>query len=182
MLQWGLYAASLRLPFLPTYAGLGSAVMEVNPHLRTVRSPYEGGEEVVAVPALALDAVFVHLNRADARGNAQFLGPDPYFDDLFLGAAVPGRRFVSTEQVVPTDELAGGGFATLRFDRSLVDGVVPAPNGAHFTSCEPDYGRDEAFQRDYATAAKDAGAWSAFAGRYLEGDEVEYQKAVSARG
>ncbi len=31
MLQWGLYAGSLRLPFLPTRAGLGSGVMEVNP-------------------------------------------------------------------------------------------------------------------------------------------------------
>ena len=31
----------------------------------------------------------------------------------------------------------------------LVTGVVEAPNGAHFTSCVPDYGRDEAFQRAY---------------------------------
>ena len=38
MLQWGLYAASLRLPFLPTRAGLGSDVMRINPWLRTVRS------------------------------------------------------------------------------------------------------------------------------------------------
>ena len=36
------------------------------------------------MPALALDAAFVHMNRADARGNGQFLGPDLYFDDLFL--------------------------------------------------------------------------------------------------
>src|SRR5262245_12563544 len=36
MLQWGLYAAGLRLPFLPTRAGLGSDVMRVNPQLKTV--------------------------------------------------------------------------------------------------------------------------------------------------
>src|SRR2546429_6636015 len=40
MLQWGLYAAACRLPFLPTRAGLGSDVMKLNPGLRTVRSPY----------------------------------------------------------------------------------------------------------------------------------------------
>src|SRR5690242_10545219 len=28
MLQWGLYAAALRLPFLPTRAGLGSGVLD----------------------------------------------------------------------------------------------------------------------------------------------------------
>ena len=135
MLQWGLYAASLRLPFLPTRAGLGSDVMTVNRSLRTVRSPYDDGEELVAVPALALDAALVHLNRADERGSGQFLGPDLYFDDLFLAAAAPGRRFLSCERVVATEELLAEGPAhTLRIQRSTVDGVVEAPGGAHFTT------------------------------------------------
>jgi glutaconate CoA-transferase, subunit A len=183
MLQWGLYAASLRLPFLPTRAGLASDVMTVNPFLRTVRSPYNDGEELVAVPALPLDAAFVHLNRADERGNAQFLGPDLYFDDLFLTAAAPGRRFVSVEKVVRTDDLLKeGSFHTLKVNRSMVDGVIDAPHGAHFTSCEPDYGRDEAFQRTYAAAAADPASWRAFVERYLEGTEDDYQRAVGAGG
>ena len=183
MLQWGLYAASLRLPFLPTRAGLGSDVMAVNPFLRSVRSPYDDGEELVAVPALPLDAAFVHLNRADERGNAQFLGPDLYFDDLFLTAAAAGRRFVSVEKVVPTDDLLKeGSFHTLKVNRSMVDGVIEAPRGAHFTSCEPDYGRDEAFQRTYAAAAGDPASWAAFVERYLDGTEDDYQRAVGAGG
>src|SRR5579864_6863865 len=124
MLQWGLYAASLRLPFLPTRAGLGSDVLSINPGLRMVRSPYEDAEELVAMPALPLDVALVHLNRADRRGNAQYLGPDLYFDDLFLGAA-SSRRFVSCERVVATEDLlAEGSFHTLRVNRSLVDGVI----------------------------------------------------------
>jgi len=182
MMQWGLYAASLRLPFLPTRAGLGSGVMDVNPDLRTVVSPYADGEELLAVPALRLDAAFVHLNRADARGNAQYLGPDLYFDDLYLGACEPGRRFVSCERIVPTERLLDDGtFHTLRVNRSMVDGVIEAPNGAHFTSCEPDYGRDEAFQKEYATAAADPDRWAAFEQRYLSGSEADYQAAVRAR-
>lgn len=43
MLQFALYAASLRLRFLPTRAGLGSDVTRLNPELRTVTSPYAGG-------------------------------------------------------------------------------------------------------------------------------------------
>ncbi|MSX37456.1 MAG: acyl CoA--acetate/3-ketoacid CoA transferase subunit alpha, partial [Actinobacteria bacterium] len=46
MLQWALFAGSLRLPFLPTRAGLGSGVMDVNPSLKTVKSPYTDGEEL----------------------------------------------------------------------------------------------------------------------------------------
>lgn len=180
MLQWGLYAAACRLPFLPTRAGLGSDVMAINPWLRTVRSPYPDGEELVAMPALELDAAIVHLNRADARGNAQYLGPDLYFDDLFCMAAK--RRFVSCEKIIPTEDFAkGGSLHTLRIQRSMVDGVVEAPGGAHFTECPPDYPRDEAFQREYAAAAKDPEAWAAFQLRYLSGDEADYQRAVRER-
>lgn len=180
MLQWGLYAAGLRLPFLPTRAGLGSDLMRINPDLRTVRSPYRDGEELVAMPAIHLDAALVHLNRADAAGNAQYLGPDLYFDDLFCLAAT--RRYVSCERIVETAQLLdAGSFHTLRINRMMTDGVVEAPNGAHFTSCDPDYGRDEAFQSSYAATAGDPGAWAAFRSTYLEvASETAYQAAVAA--
>ena len=179
MLQWGLYAAANRVPFLPIRAGLGSDVMRVNPSLKTVRSPY-GEEELVAMPALHLDAAFVHANRADERGTGQLLGPDPYFDDLFLAAA--DRRFLSCERIVPTEDLLKeGSVHTLRINRYLTDRVIEAPMGAHFTSCDPDYPRDEAFQRDYAQAASDSQAWVVFASRFLAGSEEEYQRAVRSR-
>jgi glutaconate CoA-transferase subunit A len=173
MLYWGLLAAANRLPFLPIRAGLGSDVMRVNPALRTVRSPYEDGEELVAMPALPLDAAIVHLNLADARGNGRYLGPDPYFDDLFCQAAK--LRFLACEQIVPTATLmAAGPPQGLLLNRSMVDGVVATPHGAHFTSCVPDYDRDEEFQREYATSE-----WADFRARYLDGDENFYQAEVA---
>ena len=174
MLQWGLYAASLRLPFLPTRAGLGSDVETVNPTLKRVTDPY-GGEELLAVPALRLDASLVHLNVADARGNAAFHGPDLYFDDLFCQAAE--RAYVSCERVVASNEL--GELTRRRIARWMVHGVVEAPGGAHFTSCTPDYERDERFQKEYATAAKEPALWEAFVERFLSGDEDDYKKAVA---
>jgi glutaconate CoA-transferase subunit A len=182
MLQWALFAGSLRLPFLPTRAGLGSGVVDVNPGLRTVTSPYDDAEELLAVPAIRLDAAFVHMNRADARGNAQFLGPDIYFDDLYLGACETGRRYVSCEKIVETGQLLDeGSFHTLRVNRSMVDGVIESPRGAHFTSCEPDYDRDEVFQTEYASAARDPETWQTFVDVYLAGNEADYQEAVDAR-
>ncbi|WP_214413040.1 CoA transferase subunit A [Sphaerisporangium fuscum] len=177
MFMFGLLAAAHRLPFLPTRAGLGSDVMRVNPHLRTVRSPYGDGEELVAVPALGMDVALVHLNRADRRGNAQYLGPDPYFDDLYAKAA--GRCYVTCERLVDTaDLLKEGPVQSLLISRSMVTGVAETPGGAHFTACEPDYGRDEAFQRSYVAAAGDPAAWEAFKERFLAGDEAAYQDAV----
>lgn len=176
MLQWGLYAAANRLPFLPTRAGLGSDVLAASDDLRLVADPYGGGE-LIAMPALHLDAALVHLNRADAAGNAQFLGPDLYFDDLFCMAA--DAAYVSCERIVDTTALLDEGpVHTLRIHRGMVSGVVEAPGGAHFTSCVPDYGRDEAFQRQYAATAKDETAWHEFRRRYLDVSESEYQAAA----
>jgi len=178
MLQWGLYAASIGLPFLPTRAGLGSDVLTYNPHLKTVKSPYEDGEELVAMPAIHLDVALIHMNRADERGNGQFLGPDPYFDDLFCLAAK--RRFMSCEKIVATEDLLEeGSLHTLKINRMMVDGVIEAPMGAHFTECPPDYGRDEAFQKRYAQTAKDDSVWDSFKQDFIDIDSQEaYQKAV----
>ncbi|MEV4192547.1 CoA transferase subunit A [Streptomyces toxytricini] len=175
MFLWGLRAAANRLPFLPVRAGLGSDVLRVNPGLRTVVSPYGDGEELVAVPALRLDAALVHVNRADRLGNGRYLGPDPYFDDLFCEAA--DAAYLSCEQLVETADLAGAGPPqSLLIGRHTVTGVVEAPGGAHFTSCAPDHGRDEAFQRLYATTP-----WPEFAARFLAGrGEDDYRGAVRA--
>ncbi len=150
--------------------------MRVNPELRTVTDPY-GDETLVAMPAIPLDAALVHMNRADMHGNAQYLGPDLYFDDLFCMAAE--QVYVSCERIVPTAELP-----PTRIRRR--SGFPPAgvrrggrAGGAHFTSCVPDYDRDEASQqREYVTAARDPEKWQAFVDRYLAVPEAEYQRAV----
>lgn len=183
MFNTGLQAAAQRLPFLPMRAGLGSDVLVNNPWIRTVESPYDEGhghEELVAVPALRLDVALVHLNRADQHGNATYLGPDPYFDDLFCMAA--DRAYVSTEQVVDTAGLTyGTPYQRLLLNRMMVAGVVETPQGAHFTTCTPDYERDEPFQRAYAAAAGGSDEdWRAFHDRFLAGDEASYQAAVAS--
>ncbi|WP_243057530.1 CoA transferase subunit A [Nocardioides sp. SR21] len=184
MFQTGLQAAAQRLPFLPMRAGLGSDVLVNQPWIKTVTSPYAGPdhqhEELVAVPALNLDVALVHLNRADQHGNATYLGPDPYFDDLFAMAA--DRCYVSVEQVVDTAGLTvDTPVQRLLLSRMMVTGVVETPNGAHFTMCSPDYERDERFQRAYAAAAGGTDdEWAAFEERFLSGDEASYQAAVAA--
>ena len=183
MFATGLKAAAQRLPFLPMRAGLGSDILVNNPWITTVTSPYDEGhghEELVAVPALTLDAALVHLNRADAHGNATYLGPDPYFDELFAMAA--DRTYLSVEQIVDTAGLTvDTPVQRVLLNRMMVTGVVETPNGAHFTNCVPDYERDERFQRAYAAAAGGTDEeWAAFEERFLSGDEEAYQAAVVA--
>jgi glutaconate CoA-transferase subunit A len=84
---------------------------------------------------------------------------------------------------VPTSELLReGSIHTLRIQRMMVDGVVEAPYGAHFTSCEPDYDRDEAFQREYAATAASPEAWQAFRAKYIDLDSLDdYRKLAVTR-
>ncbi|WP_410958798.1 CoA-transferase, partial [Salmonella sp. 6412] len=85
-MQLGLRAAAARLPFLPTRVGLGTDLLKHAPHLRTVQSPY-GGETLLAMPAIPLDAALLHVNAADRMGNTRIDGPDPFFDAWFARAA-----------------------------------------------------------------------------------------------
>jgi glutaconate CoA-transferase subunit A len=178
MFLLGLQAAAWRVPFLPTRVGLGSDVLRLNPEMRTVKSPYADGEELVAMPALELDVALIHMHRGDQGGTGQFLNIDPYFDDLMCMAAQ--RRFMSVEHIVPTEEfLRLGPPQSLRINRLMVDGVVETPHGAHFTECVPDYPRDEAFQRAYTKSAQSDEAWDEFRATYIDVSEAEYQKVVS---
>ncbi len=179
MFLLGLQAAAWRVPFLPTRVGLGSDVMRLNERLRTVRSPYDDGEELVAMPALELDVALIHMHRGDMGGTGQYLNVDPYFDDLFCMAAK--RRFMSVERIVETGDLAKAGpLQSIRINRLMTDGVIETPHGAHFTECVPDYPRDEAFQRAYTASAKSDEAWNEFRAQYIDVTEAEYQKAVGA--
>jgi glutaconate CoA-transferase subunit A len=178
MFLLGLQAAAWRVPFLPTRVGLGSDVLARQAEIRTVTSPYDDGEELVAAPALELDVALVHMHRGDARGNGQYLNVDPYFDDLVCMAAK--RRFMSVERIVATEDLRGAApVQSLRINRLMTDGVIEAPFGAHFTECVPDYPRDEAFQKEYAASAKSPDAWAAWRAKYLDcGDHDQYRKVV----
>jgi glutaconate CoA-transferase subunit A len=147
MFLQGLRAAAWNLPFLPTPVGLGSDVLRTNPEIKTVSDPY-GGPDLVAMPALVLDAAIVHMNRADRNGNAQYLGPDPYMDDWFCMAAK--RAYVSAEKIGLDDTCAH----RYLLNASMVHGVVEAPGGAGFTECLPDYPRDEAAQAAYVAGAR----------------------------
>ncbi len=175
MLHWGLRAAAMRLPFLPTRVGLATSVAAQG--FRTVTSPYEDGEELLAMPAIRLDAALLHVHRADAAGNVLVLSPDPFFDELMARAA--DRVFVSAERVVDTGELdMPANFRFNPFERSLVTGVIETRFGAHPTGATPDYGIDLPHIREYA-AGGDQAIGAQYRARYVDvPDHAAYIEAA----
>ena len=179
MFQWGLKAAAFGLPFLPTRAGLGTDLAELG-GLKTVQSPYDDGETLIAMPALKLDAAIIHVNRSDWRGNVQLLGPDAYYDEWFAKAAA--MTYVSCEELVdriedhyPQDAKAN------YFERCFVTGVVEMRCGAHPSSMPPAYGWDAKTLKAYSDAARDPGDWAAVADRFIGSSEAEYLASVGGK-
>ena len=175
MLQLGLKAAAQRVPFLPTWCGLGTDVLAKNPDIKLVRSPY-GEETLVAMPALKPDIAICHVNKADAAGNSWIAGPDPFFDEWFARAA--DRTFLTTEEVVETTAFDDPDIALrMPIERSLVAGVAHAPFGAHPTSCGPSYGIDTQHLHAYGKAAGEG--WAAYRAEFVDGvDEAAYVESV----
>jgi glutaconate CoA-transferase, subunit A len=139
-----LHAAALGVPFLPTHATLGSDLLKKNPNLREFSSPVSG-EKLVAVRALRPDVAILHVQRADAQGNAHIWGS--------LGVAVDGARaarkiIVVAEEIVEPRVISSDPNRTL-VPGFLVEAVVHEPGGAHPSPVQGYYGRDHVFFSQY---------------------------------
>lgn len=178
MFHWGLRAAAMRLPFLPTRAGIGTDIIRQQGFdFKTVKSPYEDGEEFVAMPALNLDVALIHAHRSDQKGNILTLSPDPFFDELFARAAP--KCFASVEKVVTTAELdmeANARFALV--ERARITGVVEAPFGAHPTSAAPDYHLDLKSLKTYVDSAASPEAWADYRSAHIDVSDADYLAAA----
>lgn len=174
MLHWGLRAAAMQLPFLPTRVGIGTAIAE-DSRFRTIRSPFDDGETLIAMPAIRPDVALLHVHRSDEKGNVLTLSPDPFFDELMARASE--RTFVTAERLVPTAELDLPANARFHIvERSLISGVAEAPFGAHPTSAAPDYQLDLKHLRAYAEAEGEA--WGEYRRAYVDVAEADYLTAV----
>lgn len=179
MFQWGLKAAAFGLPFLPCRVGLGTDLAELG-GLKTVQSPYEDGETLIAMPALKLDVALIHANRSDYRGNVHLFGADVYYDEWFAKAA--DKAYVSCEELVDKMEDHYPDEAQHNvFERCFVTGVVHMPGGAHPSSMPPAYGWDMKAFKAYAAAAKDPGDWSAVADKFVGADENAYLNSIGGK-
>ncbi|MGH7292670.1 MAG: CoA-transferase, partial [Myxococcota bacterium] len=120
--------------------------------LAKVTCPYTG-QLLNAVPSLNPDVALVHVQRADANGNAQIDGYELMDADLVLAAR---RVIVSAEEIVSTDELRRDPGRTV-IPGFAVDAVVHQPMGAYPHECYGYYEADLAEFAAYMTAVKSGG-------------------------
>jgi glutaconate CoA-transferase, subunit A len=131
-----LLAGSMGVGFLPTASLLGSDLLERLP-ATPIECPFTG-EQLVAVPALVPDVALIHVQTADADGNAQIEGP-AYMDVEYARAAK--TVILTAEEIVPHEAIVRHADRTA-IPGFVVDAVIEVPFGSYPHECHGRYEAD----------------------------------------
>ncbi len=144
-----LQAGATGLSFMPMNPTGAADLARANAEYRTVTDPYSG-REVVVVPALNPDVAIVHVQRADAEGNAHIWG--------IIGeqkeAAFAARRVILTAEEIVSEEIIRSDPNRTLIPGFIVDAVCEAPHASHPSYTQGYYDRDNAFYLEWDEISK----------------------------
>ncbi len=166
-----LQAGAAGLPFLPMNLTGAEDLEHANPNYRRVMDPYGGGE-VVVVPPLHPDVAIVHVQRADASGNAHIWGIIGEQKEVAFAAR---KVIVTAEEIVSEDVIRSDPNRTL-IPGFIVDAVVHAPFCAHPSYTQGYYDRDNAFYLAWDKISESPEAVQRYLDEWVYGvkDRAEY--------
>ena len=133
----GLRASAYGLPSQPV-AGMEGSDTPALTGFRKAEDPYTG-KKVYMIPRIRPDWALLHVQHADAGGNARIDGGT--FEDVLMSRAAEGV-ILTAERIVETDFFEEKPERT-NIPAFLVRAVVHAPGGAAPAACFPLYDTDE---------------------------------------
>jgi glutaconate CoA-transferase subunit A len=166
-----LQAGATGLPFMPMNPTAAGDLEQANPAYRTVTDPYSGND-VVVVPALKPDVAIVHVQRADASGNAHIWG---IIGEQKEAAFAAERVILTAEEIVPEDVIRSDPNRTL-IPGFIVDAVCHVPYCSHPSYTQGYYDRDNAFYLEWDRISKSQDTLQAYLDEWVYGvkDRNEY--------
>jgi len=139
-----LQAGAAGLPFMPMNPTAALDLEKANPLYRTVVDPYSG-REVVVVPALSPDVAIIHVQRADAQGNAHIWG---IIGEQKEAAFAASRVILTAEEIVDEEVIRSDPNRTL-IPGMVIDAVCEVPFCSHPSYTQGYYDRDNAFYLEW---------------------------------
>lgn len=170
-----LQAGATGLPFIPMNPTAAGDLERANPNYRTVTDPYSG-QDVVVVPALNPDVAIVHVQRADANGNAHIWG---IIGEQKEAAFAADRVIITAEEIVSENEIRSDPNRTL-IPGFIVDAVCHVPHCAHPSYTQGYYDRDNAFYLAWDKISADPETLKNWLDEWVYGvkDRTEYWKKL----
>ena len=139
-----LQAGASGLPFLPMNQTAAADLERANPQIKRIPDPY-GGKDVIVVPALNPDVAIVHVQRADAQGNAHLWG--------IIGeqkeAAFAARRVILTAEEIVDESIIRSDPNRTMIPGIIVDAVCHVPYACHPSYAQGCYDRDNQFYLEW---------------------------------
>jgi len=135
-----LQAGASGLPFLPmNQTGVGD-LEKANPLIKRIPDPY-GGKDVIVVPALNPDVAIVHVQRADANGNAHLWG---IIGEQKEAAFAAKKVILTAEEIVDESVIRSDPNRTM-IPANIVSAVCHVPYACHPSYAQGYYDRDNEF-------------------------------------
>jgi len=172
-----LQAGATGLPFMPMNPTAAGDLERVNPNYRTVKDPYSGGD-VVVVPALNPDVAIVHVQRADADGNAHIWG---IIGEQKEAAFAAKRVILTAEEIVGESIIRSDPNRTL-IPGFIVDAVCEVPHCAHPSYTQGYYDRDNSFYLKWDEISSSREATLSYLDEWVYGvrDRTEYWEKLGS--
>ena len=166
-----LMAGALGAPYIPTKTLLGSDIPRANGTFVTAPSPFDGAP-LLLIPAITPDVTVIAVQRADADGNAQLIGPWGVSQEAALAAKAV---IVLTEEIVARNVIVADPNRTIVPAMKVV-AVVEEPGACHPSPLQGRYGRDHQFFHDYHRATRTLDGFDAWIAEWVTGvrDRREY--------
>ena len=159
----GLQAAEKGAPFLPLRGIIGSDLLAHRDDWRLIDNPYEPGDKLVAVPAIAPDVALFHAPLGDRHGNL-WIGRRR---ELVVMAHAAKATLATVEAVFDGDLLADERWAAGVLPALYVTAVAHAPRGAWPLALSGQYAADADHLDAYRRAARDDDGFARYLARHV---------------
>ncbi len=168
-------AGASKLPFMHLRTFSGSSLLQKNKNIKTIKCPYTD-EVLTTVPALNPEVAIIHVQRADALGNAQIWG----LMGVQREAAFASQRIIIVaEELVEKEVIRSDPNRTL-IPGMIVNAVVVEPFGAHPSYAQGYYDRDNQFYVDWYQVSKNRESMERYISDWIFGvsGRREYQEKL----
>ena len=172
-----LQAGAAGLPFMPMNQTAATDLERVNPKIKRVTDPYSG-REVIVVPALNPDVAIVHVQRADAEGNAHLWG--------ILGeqkeVAFASKRVILTAEEIVDEEIIRSDPNRTMIPGFIVSAVCHVPHACHPSYAQGCYDRDNEFYLKWDETSQSLDLVKSWLDEWVYGtkDREEYWEKLGA--
>ena len=173
-----LQAGASGLPFLPMNQTGATDLEKVNLNIKRIPDPY-GGRDVIVVPALNPDVAIVHVQRADANGNAHLWG---IIGEQKEAAFAAKKVILTTEEIVDESVIRSDPNRTM-IPSIVVSAVCRVPYACHPSYAQGYYDRDNEFYLAWDKISELADSVKAWMDEWVYGvkDRDEYWEKLGAK-